>query len=66
MSRYKHLNLIDESYTEHAKHAMWIAAQCVKMAAALVVHAAIPALFVTYASDKLDEVQAYRMRRTNK
>lgn len=49
----KHLREVDESYTEHATFALKGAVHCLLAAGALVVHAAIPALFTRSASTRL-------------
>lgn len=62
----KHPKAIGESYSQHAKHALWIASQTALITGALVIHALLPDLLVTYASDKLAAIEDYRNKRKAK
>lgn len=60
---FNHPRNIGESYLTHAKHALWIAGQCALIVGALVIHAAIPDVFVHTASDRLAAIEKYRSKR---
>ncbi len=61
-----HLANVSESYLTHAGHALHMAWQTAKITLALVVHAALPDVFVTYASDRIIELNEYVLYRTKK
>lgn len=58
-----HLSQVGETYAAHAKHALWMAGAAAKMAVVLVIHAALPWVLDTYASDKLEQMIRYRQTR---
>lgn len=62
----KHLRDVNEGYLEHAVFALKGAAQCMLAAGALVVHAAVPALFTTSASTRLRKLLDTMMQRYTK
>lgn len=62
----KHPKAIGETYTTHAKHALWIASQTALITGALLIHALLPDVLVTYASDKLAAIESYRNKRKEK
>lgn len=62
----KHLADINETYTEHARHALWIWWKCVVVVVALPIHALIPDVLVKTATRRLDAVNVYRKKREGK
>lgn len=62
----KHLREVDETYLQHAGFALKGAWHCVLAAGALVIHAAIPALFTKSASTRLKWLLATMMQRYTK
>lgn len=51
-----HLQQAGESYTQHGMVALTIAYEAAKIAAAMVVHAALPHKFVSYGSDNISKL----------
>lgn len=59
----KHLEDTNETYMEHAKHALWIAGQCCIIIGALIVHAIYPDWLVRTASNRIMSIERYRRAR---
>ena len=58
-----HLANVSESYVTHAGHALHMAWVTAKITLALVVHAVLPDVFVTYGSAKIAEAYFYTLSR---
>ena len=61
--KWTHLQQINETYLQHAKHALWIWWKLVIAVVALPIHALVPDLFKDTATKSLDAIQAYRNKR---
>ena len=59
----KHLDSVQETYWRHGLEALWIGARLVGAAVAVVIHAAVPALFTHTASDTAASIVQDRRRR---
>ena len=59
-----HLREIDESYAEHAGHALYIGTRMIGAGIACLVHAVVPGLFVRTASHVVQDIQALMTKRT--
>ncbi len=62
----KHLKEVDETYLQHAGFALKGALHCLLAAGALVIHAAVPALFTKSASTRLRWLLDTMMKRYSK
>lgn len=58
-----HLDSIDESYFEHCFFALRYAFGCFQAGFMVLVHALIPAFFVTAGGDKIEELAGKRRQR---
>lgn len=63
--QWRHLQELNETYSEHAGHAVWIAGQLSVAVLALLIHALLPDLLVREASKRLEAVERYRRERGN-
>jgi hypothetical protein len=61
-----HLNASKETYAQHARAALYMARKAAKMAIVLVIHAALPQMFVYTATATLDQLNTFRHARARK
>lgn len=63
---HNHLAQTNETYTQHARAALYMARKAAKMAVVLVIHAALPQMFVYTATTTLDQLNTFRKARARK
>jgi hypothetical protein len=66
LAAIKHLEDSRETYTQHARAALYMARKAAKMAVVLVIHAALPQMFVYTATATLDQLNTFRKARARK